>query len=137
MTEKNRTIFFAVFLFGFVFDQFLKHLIRLGGGFYVCNFGIAWSLKVPSWVMFPLWFLVAGALVYVFLKKNQKNELGRADFLAYSLIFSGALSNFFDRIYFGCVVDYVDLGFFPVFNLADALISIGVFLLGLKIIKNS
>lgn len=41
------------------------------------------------------------------------------------LIFSGALSNIIDRLYFGCVIDFIDLKFWPVFNLADVYITIG------------
>jgi len=45
------------------------------------------------------------------------------------LILSGGISNIIDRIHFGCVIDFIDLGFWPVFNLADIFITIGAIIL--------
>lgn len=42
------------------------------------------------------------------------------------LLISGLLGNLIDRIFRGFVVDFIDFKFWPVFNLADALIVIGV-----------
>lgn len=46
-----------------------------------------------------------------------------------SLILAGALGNLIDRIRFGAVVDFLDFKIWPVFNIADTSISIGVVLL--------
>lgn len=46
--------------------------------------------------------------------------------IAWALVAGGALGNLYDRLRFGFVIDYVDVGFWPVFNLADACISCGV-----------
>ena len=43
------------------------------------------------------------------------------------LITGGVLGNLLDRIFFGFVIDFIDFKFFPVFNIADSAISIGVF----------
>jgi signal peptidase II len=43
----------------------------------------------------------------------------------------GALGNMIDRIRFGFVVDFVDLGWWPVFNVADSSIVVGVTLLAI------
>jgi signal peptidase II len=42
------------------------------------------------------------------------------------LIFAGAVSNLIDRARLGYVVDYIDLKVWPVFNLADSAITIGI-----------
>lgn len=55
--------------------------------------------------------------------------------LAFILIFSGALSNIIDRLIFGCVIDFIDLHFWPVFNLADTMITIGGIILIIKSLK--
>jgi signal peptidase II len=41
-------------------------------------------------------------------------------------ILSGAASNMIDRTVQGCVIDFIDLKFWPVFNLADTYITIGI-----------
>ncbi|MCF7887291.1 MAG: signal peptidase II, partial [Candidatus Omnitrophica bacterium] len=41
----------------------------------------------------------------------------------------GAFSNLIDRLMLGAVVDYIDLRFWPVFNLSDSCITIGAILL--------
>jgi signal peptidase II len=47
----------------------------------------------------------------------------------YALIVGGALGNGFDRLFRGAVIDFIDLGWWPVFNIADSAIIIGVSLL--------
>jgi lipoprotein signal peptidase len=51
------------------------------------------------------------------------------EFGALILIFSGGISNIIDRLQFGCVIDFIDLKFWPIFNLADIYITIGVIIL--------
>ena len=45
------------------------------------------------------------------------------------LILGGAVSNLFDRIRFGCVVDFIDFRIWPVFNVADIGITLGTLML--------
>ena len=42
------------------------------------------------------------------------------------LIITGGASNLVDRVVYGHVVDYINIGWWPVFNLADAMLSVGV-----------
>jgi len=78
------------------------------------------NLLIYVGILFLLFFFR-----FVFKEKN-KNLL----FLISSgLIIGGALSNIYDRVFYGYVLDYIDLRFWPVFNLADSCISIGVILL--------
>ena len=57
------------------------------------------------------------------------------------LILAGALSNYFDRIYYGAVIDFIVVSFgswsWPAFNIADAAIVCGVGLILLTHYKNS
>ena len=43
-----------------------------------------------------------------------------------SLVVAGALGNIIDRIRFGYVNDFIDVGFWPIFNIADSSISIAI-----------
>jgi signal peptidase II len=45
---------------------------------------------------------------------------------ALGLVLGGAAGNLYDRVVFGAVRDFLDLGWWPVFNLADSAIVVGV-----------
>ena len=53
------------------------------------------------------------------------------------LILGGALGNWVDRIRFGAVVDFLDFRIWPVFNLADTAISVGVGLFLLDLFRKN
>jgi signal peptidase II len=74
--------------------------------------------------------IVAGAIVYYFPQIPREDKLLR---LALVLQFGGAIGNLIDRINHGWVTDFVSLGPFPVFNVADLCITTGVILLILSI----
>jgi len=62
----------------------------------------------------------------------MKKENKKTTFFLISggLILGGALSNLWDRLYLGYVVDYIDLRVWPVFNISDSCITTGaIFLL--------
>lgn len=92
-------------------------------------FGIIRSGTIP---------LAASALVcvvvlgYVF-RGGLARAPGRG--VALGLVVGGALGNLLDRVRTGGVVDFIDLRVWPVFNLADAVITIGVGLLALGVIR--
>jgi signal peptidase II len=68
------------------------------------------------------------------------NGLGSLSVLGLSLFFGGSLSNLFDRIAFGGVVDFVKFGLVGlrpyIFNLADVEIGIGIIIVSLSIAIN-
>ena len=71
--------------------------------------------------------LVVIALVFlgVLFWWVRNNVLTKCEQVFVSMIVGGALSNFWDRIFLGHVVDYIDLGWWPIFNIADSLICVG------------
>jgi len=105
---------FVVLIF---IDQISKYLLSNS----ICNQNIAWSIPIAPAIFYLAWIIIVSALILFFLK-TKKATL--RFFLIF--IFAGALSNLIDRIHLGCVVDYIDLKFWPVFNLADIYITIGV-----------
>jgi signal peptidase II len=124
-------------------DQLTKYSVRHWGGFYICNEGIAFGL-VPSPVIF--WFfwisMITFILIQIFnIQFSTFNQLSISKFsmskLPLYLILSGAISNIIDRIYFGCVIDFINIPFWPaIFNVADAFIAIGAIMIALPILKN-
>ena len=85
---------------------------------------------------FGLWrhasfYLAAAAAVSIliilsYLVRNPRPV--RAHFYGWSLVAAGALGNLYDRLHFGYVVDFLDFRVWPVFNVADSAICVGVFL---------
>jgi signal peptidase II len=55
--------------------------------------------------------------------------------LAISLIIAGAVGNWIDRFRLGFVVDFLDFRVWPVFNVADSCVTVGVGLLVLELLK--
>ena len=55
--------------------------------------------------------------------------------ISMALILGGALGNWIDRLRFGAVIDFLDFRIWPVFNLADTAITIGVGLYMILLIK--
>jgi signal peptidase II len=123
---KSNTKLFFLFAVLVIFDQIAKHLVSTS----FCNKNLAWSLPLPGGFFYVIWTAVVIGLMYFLL--NTKSPSQKIFFV---LILSGAFSNIIDRIRLGCVVDYIDLKFFPVFNLADAYITVGLILFILSSIR--
>ena len=74
-------------------------------------------------------FIILGIILHVYKNKPEKGM----EKVAYSLIIGGALGNLINRITYGYVIDFIDIKIFkydyPIFNLADSFIVIGVILL--------
>ncbi|MCX6766702.1 MAG: signal peptidase II [Candidatus Moranbacteria bacterium] len=115
---------FVVLIF---FDQILKYLSTDS----ICNPNIAWSVPISPAIFYLVWSLIMIFLLYLIFKTKSYIQ----KFFTI-LILSGAISNMIDRIRLGCVVDYIDLKFWPVFNLADVYITLGIILIVLNIIRN-
>ena len=64
-----------------------------------------------------------------------------AEYIAYSFILAGALGNLYDRIFFGYVIDFIEIHYnnfyWPIFNIADIAISTGVIMLLYSILFNN
>jgi len=119
-------------------DQFSKYLIRLrqpvDDGFYICNKDIAWGIKVNDMLFWIIWSIIIITVSFILYKTYRKQLL--FDTLCLILILAGATSNFIDRIAWGCIIDFIDLKFWPVFNLADAFIVLGGVSLLVKYLKS-
>lgn len=94
---------------------------------YVPNPYIAFSLPLSGWLLtiiitvFVL--LLLSYIIYLILNKKSYKDL----ILPLTFILFGAISNLLDRYLYGAVIDYFDLRYFTIFNIADAMISVGVF----------
>ena len=139
---------FIIVVVVFLLDQFTKFFITKNlllsqsvpiakGVLYftvVHNRGAAFGILKNQVPLFILTAVIAVVLIYLNLKRNKKKELSFYNF-SLSLILAGALGNLADRIRLGYVIDFIDLRIWPVFNLADAAITIGAILLGYSILR--
>ncbi len=78
----------------------------------------------------PLLLTAAASLVLIsFYLWYRKEGASTSVHIAFALIFGGAVGNIIDRLRFGYVHDFIDFRVWPVFNVADSAITIGVCLL--------
>lgn len=99
----------------------------------VFNTGAAFGILKGAGTLLIYTSLIFIIILIVMLKENAKRDF--FDNLAFGLIMGGALSNLFDRIAYGFVIDYIDIRIWPVFNISDTCISIGVGILIIKSLK--
>jgi signal peptidase II len=110
-------------------DQLTK-LIARGLGFEtVCNFGVAFGLFPGKTIL-----LIAVSLMVAFLVFHEKLKT-EGQKIAIILVVSGGVANLFDRVRFGCVIDFINLRVWPSFNLADLMVSFGVLYLVFSALK--
>ena len=113
----------------------VNHSIELIKNFfyltYTHNTGAAFSILTGKRIFLILIAIVILIVIFNYLRKNKIEA--KLDKLAFSLVIGGSLGNLIDRIVRGYVVDFLDVKIFgynfPVFNLADTFIVVGVFLL--------
>lgn len=91
------------------------------------NTGVAFGmLQGQNWFFAILAVIIASAIFILYPRFSGEDWLPR---LALALQFGGAVGNLIDRIYVGHVTDFISIGNFAVFNIADASITIGVLML--------
>jgi len=109
----------------------LRQSIDLPGGFlqltYIHNSGGAFGLFPQGG---PL-FLVTGLVVTLGMlwALPRLERWGWWTSMACAMILGGTIGNLVDRVRFGSVVDFLDLGWWPIFNVADMGISVGITIL--------
>lgn len=117
---------------------------------YIENPGMAFGIEVGGKIFFSIFSLLAGIGIIYYLYRIRTGRLGIR--IALAMILGGAVGNLIDRVFYGAlfqgaalfhgrVIDFLDLEFFdlglfgfhmtrwPVFNLADATVTVGVLLL--------
>lgn len=140
--------FFVAFLV-FILDRLTKLIILkvlaesqsinvLPGVFHITlvfNKGVAFGLfKDANFFFVPLSIAVILSIIF-FVYKNKL--IGLAVSAGLGLILGGALGNLTDRIRLGYVVDFLDFRVWPVFNIADSAITIGVGILLYKMLAQN
>jgi len=156
-----RIIFFSIIIFAI--DQLTKFLvkqwiglgdsIRIFGDYvrftHIENKGIIFGIMTDNMLVFTILSVLAAFLVFYYLVKVKSQRFIYR--FSLSVYFGGALGNIFDRVFFGKVVDFMDVNIpdvhippyqfitfripeihmtrWPVFNVADVAIFLGMIML--------
>lgn len=102
---------------------------------YAHNTGIAFSLfqGMSRFLIFTS-LLISAGIAYVYWTRLPRHV--PLIQLSIGLIVAGALGNVVDRIRLGYVIDFIQVGWWPVFNLADSAICVGAVLLAIFTTRN-
>lgn len=110
---------------------FLKNDVLLLGNWlkfsFSKNYYIAFSLPIGGNALIAIIILIMLLLGREYIKQIKNSNFPLAGLIL--IILFGAASNLWDRLSFGYVIDYLDLEYFTVFNIADCMISAGAIIL--------
>ena len=95
---------------------------------YVENKGVAFGMfSDMRWIFVALTSILLVIIIFYMFKKRPK---GKFFYVCAALIIGGGIGNLIDRIFYGYVIDYLSLSFFPpVCNFADYCITAGTIML--------
>lgn len=146
MNKKIAIISIIVFILDQATKYIIESLINLNQSIkviknffyltYVHNEGAAWSLFLKQRIFLIVISILALYVIIKYLKNFTQNK---RNMVAFGLLIGGILGNFFDRLVFGYVKDFLDFRLFnynyPIFNISDIAIFFGVILVIYAIIK--
>ena len=134
-------------------SMYLGEVIPVLGNFfrfnYIENPGMAFGLQIENKILFTILSIAAAIIVLIYLYKMRNDNIILVS--ALSLIMGGAIGNLTDRLFFGKVTDFLDFEFFdisipqfnlfffdfpafeltrwPIFNIADSSVTIGMIII--------
>jgi signal peptidase II len=101
---------------------------------YLRNTGVAFSLFQDMSLLFSIVaLLISAGAIYIYAQHLPNRRLIVQ--VSIGLIEGGALGNVIDRLRLGYVVDFIQVGWWPVFNLADSAISVGAVMLAVYLLR--
>lgn len=141
MTRARALAFAATVATVVAIDQVTKAIVRasltlndsipvIDGVFWltrVRNTGAAFGvLRGQQWLLITVAFVVLGVIAWTVVRVRPGSWLVRTGL---ALVAGGTVGNLIDRLVLGGVTDFFDLGWFPVFNVADIALDVGVALI--------
>jgi len=143
--HKKKFIIFSIIFISFLLDLITKN-------YAINNLIINHSVSINNYLNFTLtfnygaafsflsdaggwqrWFFIIFSLIVItiitfFIIFDKETE-----YIAFSFVLGGALGNLYDRLLLGYVIDFIEIHYnnfyWPIFNIADISISIGIILL--------
>ena len=93
---------------------------------FIFNPGALFGIGKGMW----WFFLLMGVVFFLLIPFVWRGRRSVTEETGFGLILGGATGNLIDRIRFGAVIDFIDVGYkglrWPVFNLGDAALSVGI-----------
>ncbi len=130
---KRIKLFSSVTLGIVLLDQVTKYLVRAQIPLHnkieltpfltlthIENTGITFGLFQGASI---IWMVVALAIIGFILHQYKTLVTSKATAGAFGAILGGAIGNLIDRMLFGAVTDFISVGWWPAFNVADTAIS--------------
>jgi len=113
-------------LFSSIAEAFLEGRIAILGsiaGLQLShNPGIAFGINLPAEIQ-DILIITALMIVCIYAMRTAKTKISQ---LGFGLIVGGGLANIIDRLPDGLVTDYIQIVNFPIFNVPDSFITVGV-----------
>lgn len=143
--QKNKNKVYLTSVIVLLIDQIVKLLIKTNMNLneeisiipnffsiqYLKNTGAAFSILENQTILLAITSIICIIVIIYYLKKEE--NLTTAMYLSFGLVLGGILGNLIDRIVYQGVIDFLSFQIFnynfPVFNIADIGITIGVLLL--------
>ena len=149
MSRTGKTVYlFVTTIFFILLNAYLTGLI-ISNGYklpqnpvfditFIRNQGAAFNL-FEGYRIFLITFSMLAVTGIIFYTVKHIKIISAMGLFFVSMLISGIFSNMLERIMFGYVRDFIKLNFvnFPVFNLSDLFINIGVIAIVIVILKNS
>ena len=150
-SSSPRAAFFITALVVVTLDQLSKLWVRAeiapgesipDSGFFclshVQNSGAAFGLFQDQTLILTLASLVGIAIIlYIFSISGKLPPLDNIrGKIALGLVFGGTVGNLIDRLSLGYVTDFIDIGLWPIFNIADSAVNIGIISLGYLFLRH-
>ncbi|MHB1135775.1 MAG: signal peptidase II [Coriobacteriia bacterium] len=136
--SRRRLLFLTIVAAVVAADQATKAVVRtrmavgeslpvIDGAFWLThveNTGAAFGmLRGQQWLLIATAVAMLAVVAYVMLRLRPADSWVR---WSLALVSGGAIGNLIDRVSAGAVTDFFDLGWFPVFNVADIALDVGV-----------
>ncbi|MDO8468661.1 MAG: signal peptidase II [Candidatus Peribacter sp.] len=122
-------------------DNFLSQRIGVMGSFaglqYSLNPGVAFGISFAPLLQLSLIAIALLAVVWMAYRsvRSAGSQSYKLQAISYGLILGGGIANIIDRLPDGLVTDFFQVGTFPIFNVADSFITIGVVLLFWEVMR--
>ncbi len=130
-------IFLAITSAIFLFDQLTKYLARqyfvepvflISDKVYfylIFNGGAAFGMMQGA----RIFLIIITIILFCIFLYHSRKLLNSGYWMPVALLLGGGLGNFFDRIFFGVTTDFINIPYWPAFNIADSAISVGAMIL--------